>query len=180
MDNFRKSLIEELMLTLKIPQGNFNFGTIADEIESIPNSSLKEFYKLVMTSDTYGNGMKAIISIAETFKPKDNDLEIRAKKLIMFTETQHRNISNLAISRGEDFIGLVKSLKPSEKYKKSFDVMSLVKPYYDSQELVINIMHYQTANDALNAFKQAIIAYDSKSEQLSISNNVTKLLKAKK
>lgn len=74
MDNFRKSMVEELMLTLKIPQGNFNFGLIADEIENIPNENLKEFYKLVMSNESFGNGMKAIIASAKEFTPQEQDL----------------------------------------------------------------------------------------------------------
>ena len=68
MDNFRKSLIEELMLTLKIPQGNFNFATIASEIEFISNDKLRDFYKAVMTSKSYGNGMMSIIQTAKNLK----------------------------------------------------------------------------------------------------------------
>jgi hypothetical protein len=74
MDQFRKSLIEELMLTLKIPQGNFNYSTIEDEIRHIQNDNLKEFYKTVMSADSFGNGMKAIIESAKKFKPQEDDL----------------------------------------------------------------------------------------------------------
>ena len=69
----RKSMIEELMLTLKIPQGNFNYSMIEDEISHIPTEQLKEFYKQVMNSESFGNGMKAIISTAHEFKSKRTD-----------------------------------------------------------------------------------------------------------
>jgi len=74
MSQFRKSLIEELMLTLKIPQGNFNYSTIEDEIRHISNDNLKEFYKSVMSADSFGNGMKAIIESSKKFKPQEQDL----------------------------------------------------------------------------------------------------------
>jgi hypothetical protein len=69
----RKSMIEELMLTLKIPQGNFNYSMIEDEISHIPTENLKEFYKQVMNSESFGNGMKAIIGTAEKFKSERTD-----------------------------------------------------------------------------------------------------------
>jgi len=74
MDNLRKLLIEELMLTLKIPQGNFNFATIANEIEFISTLKLKDFYKEVVTADSFGNGIKAIISVAKKYKPEEKDI----------------------------------------------------------------------------------------------------------
>jgi len=70
MSQFRKSLIEELMLTLKIPQGNFNYSTIEDEIKHIPQDKLREFYKSVMSVDSFGNGMKAIIEASKLFTSK--------------------------------------------------------------------------------------------------------------
>lgn len=73
MDSFRKSLIEELMLTLKIPQGNFNYSTIEDELEHIPNEQLRGYYKEVMNSESFGNGMKAIIKTAEKYKAEKTD-----------------------------------------------------------------------------------------------------------
>ena len=74
MDNFTKSLIEELMLTLKIPQGNFNFGLIANEIKGLETSQLNDFYKEVMMPDNYGNGLKAVLEVAKKFKPAEVDI----------------------------------------------------------------------------------------------------------
>jgi hypothetical protein len=82
MDNVRKAMIEELMLTLKIPQGSFNFGTIADEIVNIPNDRLKEFYKGVVSADNYGNGMKIIAEVAGKHKVLNfNDFSEAAQNL---------------------------------------------------------------------------------------------------
>lgn len=174
MDNFRRSLIEELMLTLKIPQGNFNFGTIADALEAIPNSSLKEFYKMVMTSDSYGNGMKAIISVAESFKPKPLEPIIdattaEAKRLINACETMNTILFDQSNKFGINFEDYVNDYEFTNLQESTKALLSAVKPYTDYKRLIINIRRYQTSIDAENAFKNAIML-EAKNGTLAIEN----------
>ena len=74
MDNFREEFIKGLLETLKIPATAFNIALVSDEIEVIPNGSLRGFYREVVSADTYGNGMKAIISVAKNFKSAEKDI----------------------------------------------------------------------------------------------------------
>lgn len=74
MDDFRNEFIKGLLDTLKIPATAFNIALVSDEIENISNTDLREFYKSVVTADTFGNGMKAIINTAKKFKPEEKDL----------------------------------------------------------------------------------------------------------
>ena len=74
MDNLREEFIKGLLETLKIPATAFNIALVSDEIEAIPNGSLRGFYREVVSADTYGNGMKAIISVAKNFKPAEKDI----------------------------------------------------------------------------------------------------------
>ena len=70
MDKFREEFIKSLLETLKIPATAFNIATVSDEIACIPNDKLREFYKEVLIAETYGNGMKAILQTAESYKPQ--------------------------------------------------------------------------------------------------------------
>ena len=74
MDNFRKEFIKSLLETLKIPATAFNIAIAEDEIACITNDNLREFYREVVSADTYGNGMKAIISVAKNFKSAEKDI----------------------------------------------------------------------------------------------------------
>lgn len=76
MDNFREEFIKGLLETLKIPSTAFNIAVVSDEIEEIPNQSLRGFYREVVSADTFGNGMKAIIKTAENYK-QESELSIK-------------------------------------------------------------------------------------------------------
>lgn len=161
MDNFRKSLIEELMLTLKIPQGNFNFATIASEIEFISNDKLKDFYKAVMTAESFGNGMKAIITTAESFKPKQLEQLVcastaEAKRLITACEDMNTILFNESNKYGLAFEDYVRDYNFTNIQDSTKALLNQVAPYYEYKNLIINIRRYQTSKDAESAFKKAI------------------------
>ena len=182
MDNFRKSLIEELMLTLKIPQGNFNFATIASEIELISNDRLKEFYKLVMISDSYGNGMKAIIQVAEQFKPKPLEPIIdattaEARRLISACETMNTILFNECNKLGIPFDDYVRDYNFTNLQASTKALLNAVKPYKDYKRLIVNIRHYPTSIDTENAFKKAI-THSNREDTATIENHhMRKLIK---
>ena len=173
MDNFRKSLIEELMLTLKIPQGNFNFGTIADELREITNERLKEFYKLVMTSDSYGNGMKAIIQVAEQFKPKPLEPIIdattaEAKRLISACETMNTILFKECNNIGIPFEDYVMNYEFNNLQDSTKALLNAVKPYNNYKQLIINIRVGWTSFGQIEAFKRAIDYAAKNNQQLTI------------
>ena len=62
---------------------------------------------------------------------------------------------------GEDFKKLVYSAKFPKLNTDKIAILNSVKPYRDFKELIINIRHFQTANDALNAFMSAINFVDN-------------------
>jgi len=130
MDNLRKSMIEELMNTLKIPQGNFNFGTIADELEHISNDNLKDFYRAVMSAESYGNGMKAIIQTAESFKPQQEDL-------LVGTREQAKAMYDAFYARSRDMLDYCtenRGLNPSDR--EFFEIQDYSK-MFNKQELYV-------------------------------------------
>ncbi len=130
MDNLRKSMIEELMNTLKIPQGNFNFGTIADELEHISNDNLKDFYRAVMSAESYGNGMKAIIQTAENFKPQQVDLlaGTRGQAKAMYDAFYARSSNML------EYCTKNRALNPSDR--EFFEIQDY-STMFDKQELYV-------------------------------------------
>lgn len=181
MDNFRKSLIEELMLTLKIPQGNFNFATIADEIKNIPNDRLKDFYKKVMSADSFGNGMKSIIQTAEQFNPKplepiEDAITAEAKRLITACEQMNTILFNECNKIGIPFDDYVRDYEFKNIQDSTKALLSQIKPYCDYKRLIINIRRYQTSKDALNAFKTAILQSGKKDSAMIENKRVQNLI----
>ncbi len=182
MDNFRKSLIEELMLTLKIPQGNFNFATIASEIEFISNDKLKDFYKAVMTADSFGNGMKAIITTAEAFKPKPletltDSTTAEAKRLISACESMNIILFNESNKFGIPFDDYVENYEFTNLQESTKALLNNVAPHYSYKTLIMNIRHYQTSIDTLKAFKNAVSNSTKQNSGLIESGRVMKMLR---
>ena len=163
MDNLRKSMIEELMLTLKIPQGNFNFGTIADEINHVRNEDLREFYNLVVSADTYGNGMQAIIKAAEAFKPTDDSQnEAEAKRLIKYCRAVNSSVFDDSQKYKTQFSDLITKLKLREMVSTmDYAVLSNVKPYCSALDLIANINCYENSSVQLKAFVSALAYKDN-------------------
>ena len=68
------------MHTLKI-EGAFNTGTIADEIQHIPDTELRTFHKeLFGTQHSYLNAMDRIIKVATSFKNNSTDLLLEGSR----------------------------------------------------------------------------------------------------
>jgi len=68
------------MTTLKIPKGNSNFSLIAQEMRHVPDTNLQSFYKDAVSSDNFGNGIKAVIEAAAKHKNSEIPLWINALK----------------------------------------------------------------------------------------------------
>lgn len=181
MDKFRHALIEELMLTLKIPQGNFNFATIESEIKNISNDDLVKFYKMAISADSFGNGMKAIIHTAEYFNPKpleqlEDTTTAEAKRLIMACEQMNTILFDECNKRGIPFDDYVRDYEFKNIQDSTKALLSQIKPYCDYKRLIINIRRYQTSKDALNAFKTAILQSGKKNSAMIENNRVKNMI----
>jgi len=157
----KTELIKAMIKGLKLDENVFNYQIVAEEIDSIQDHQLMDFYKEVMSVESYGNGLKAIIDTVEKFKPAiNNNVEQEAKELIALCEGLNTQIGNDAKRMGEDFVKLVKSAKFPTLDNDKIVVLNNVKPYSDFRDLIIHIRHYQTAQDSLEAFKRAILYVD--------------------
>lgn len=180
LEKARTAMIEELMITLKIPQGSFNFGTIKDEISHISNENLRDFYRAVVSADSFGNGMKAIIDTAQLFKPKEivggvDLIEVKAKKLITLVHTMSDKVFEDAQKLGTQFDTLLKIVKFPNISDNTIAILDNVAPHYNHKTLVGNIRTYQTSKDALDAFKKALTPKEQ-NENMIAHNGVKKLL----
>ena len=177
MTTKRAELIKALTIGLKIESDVFAIDTIKEYTEFLTEDKYLDFYQAVMKEDTFGNGVKAVMKVAEQFKPIQKDeITERAKKLILFVETQNTSLGEMAIAEGTDFKNLVLEVKPLKAYERTFEVMDLVAPYYNAKLLIINIRGYQTASDTLNAFKSAIEKSDAGYTGLAIERSNRKLI----
>jgi len=179
MYNLRNELIKSAFGSLKIDNNPFNMATALEAIKPIHDNSLQKFYKsLFGTNHAFLNGMDRLIKVAEEFAPKtENETIRRAKKLILLMEDTNTNVGEEAKAQGKDFVKLVKF---GIELTLDFDdiaILDLVKPYCDHKELIINIRHYQTSSDSLNAFINAINYFDKISGTEAIENKSIKRLK---
>jgi len=153
----RNELIKALVKGLKLDDNIFNYQSVAEETEQIQEHQFVDFYKAVMSADTFGNGLKAIIKTAEQFKPQHQDLtEIKAKELIQMVESINTKIGEDAKQRGEGFEHLVSVVKLPGVSESDMAILNQVKPYTDHKQLIINIRHYATSLEQLKAFKDAV------------------------
>ncbi len=153
----RNELIKALVKGLKLDDNIFNYQVVDEEVKNIRDHQFMDFYKATMGAESYGNGLKAIIDTAEKFKPVIiDDVEQEAKELIELCEGLNTQIGNDAKRMGEDFKKLVYAAKFPTLDTDKIAVLNSVKPHRDHRVLIINIRHYQTAKDSLEAFKSAI------------------------
>jgi hypothetical protein len=173
MDNIRKEFIKEIMQTLKI-EGVFNSGTIADEIQHIPDTSLRAFHKALFgTSHSYLNGMDRIIKVAEQFKPQEVDQdEAKAKELIELVKGMNESVYQQHIKSGIRFDDLLNEVSFPKVSEDDIMVLNKVKPFCELKSLVKGISTFGTSLECLNAFKRAITQPSG-----AISFNGNKLLK---
>lgn len=174
----RNELIKALVKGLKLDDNIFNYQAVAEEIELIKECDFVDFYKDVMRENTYGNGLQAIMKVADQFKPVITDkVEKEAKELIELCEGLNTQIRKDAERMGEDFVKLVRSAKFPTLDNDKIIVLNNVKPYNDFRDLIIHIRHYQTAQDSLGAFMYAI-KYIDKTLTAIESKAVRKMIKA--
>ncbi len=181
----RLAFIEQIMLDLKINKSPFSVSLIREYLEPICDTELKEFYKALFgTQHSYLNAMDRIAKTAEQFAPVKVDRTTRkAKELIAWIETLNTHIGLDAKRTGEDFVKLVNriSLKDMGANDDLIAVLDEVKPHYGHKRLIIEIRHYQTSLDTINAFKSAIEKMRNKTGKNAIaSGRVQKMIRGSK
>jgi hypothetical protein len=92
--NLRDELIISLMNIKGIEKDPFVSATIKNRIKDIPDNKLQSFFESVAEADSFGDGLKVIMKIAEQFNPKPLEPIIdattaEAKRLISACETMN-------------------------------------------------------------------------------------------
>ena len=163
MYNLRNELVNTIIKSLKIDSNPFNTTTIQNLIVDISDDNLQAFYQSLFGADhAYLNGIDRVSKVAEQYKTVVIDnVEQEAKELIELCEGLNTQIRKDAERMGEDFKKLVYAAKFPTLDTDNIAVLNRVKPHRDFKELIINIRHYQTAKDALDAFKRAVNHVDN-------------------
>ena len=171
----RNELIKALVKGLKLDDNIFNYQAVAEEIEYIQDRDFMDFYKAVMAENTYGNGLQAIMKVAEQFKPQQQtDLtEIKAKELIGIVYSMNDTIFQNAKMSGRTFEDELKGTSFLGLNQKDTDILNNVKPHTNLKALVTNISFYENGTAQLTAFKNAI--QHTPSEAVQIANPLKKL-----
>lgn len=177
MPSLKDEFVRGIMISLKLENNPFIISTVDEYVSHIAVSNYKPFMKeLFGTQHAFLNGLDRVSKVAEQFKPVDTELVARAKRIIHFTESLSSQVQDEAKEAGKPFELMVRCLKLPTKYNKTLAVLELVKPYRNAKDLIINIRRYQTSSEAINAFKQAIIEFETMPQTDLVSHKVTKLL----
>ena len=73
MNLSKTELAKALIKGLKIDENIFNYESVKEEIEHLQENQFMDFYKEVMATDSYGNGLNVIFKIAEKYKAERTD-----------------------------------------------------------------------------------------------------------
>ncbi len=178
MYNLRNELVNTIIKSLKIDSNPFNTTTIQNLIVDISDDNLQAFYQSLFGADhAYLNGIDRVAKVADQFKTVVTDnIEQEAKELIELCEGLNTQIRKDAERMGQDFKQLVYAAKFPTLDTDKIAVLNSVKPHRDFKQLIINVRHYQTANDALNAFMTAIKFVDNSLTAIE-SSAVRKMIK---
>ena len=157
MTTKRRELIDALIGGLNIEEDIYAIETVSEKTEHLQESQYLDFYQTVMAENTYGNGVKAVIKVAEQFKPVNVDLvEVKAKELIEFVHSMNHTIFENAKMSGRTFEDELKGTKFLGLRDKDKAILNQVKPYCEYKQLISNISCYGTSLEQLKAFKSAV------------------------
>ena len=154
----RNELIKALVKGLKLDDNIFNYQSVAEETEQIQEHQFMDFYKAVMSTNTFGNGLKAVIDVAERFKPvvQDNYMETKAKDLIAWCESANETIYLDAKESNRSFEEQLRGTKFPSLNDSDMAILNQVKPYCEYKRLISEINHYQDSKVQLKAFVDAL------------------------
>jgi len=172
-------LINALISGLKIEEDVYAIETVKESVELLSENVYLDFYQAVMKEDTFGNGVKAVMKIAEQFKPQIQEVdetELKAKELIDLVQSMNKSIDKDHIRTGINFDRLLKDVNFPSVGKEDIAILNQVRPHYDMKTLIAKINHYATAKECIEAFKRAIKLYGN-SDQLMIDSYVRKMIR---
>lgn len=172
----REQLIKALVKGLKLDDNVFNYQAVAEETDSVQERDFMDFYKAVMSENTYGNGLQAIIKVAERFKPVVIDLsEIKANELIDLVHSMNNAVYQKHLESGISFDVLLDDVKFPNVDSRDIAILNEVEPHYNLKSLIAGINHYGTSINKLTAFKQAIIRAEN-NQHIAIDSKVSKMI----
>ena len=175
MNPKRRELINALISGLNIQEDVYAIETVKEKTIFISEHEYLDFYQAVMTEKTFGNGVKAVIDVAERFKPVEtDDIKIQAEELITLVRTMNDSVYQEHIKSGVRFGDLLNLVTFPSVSDDDMTILNSVKPHYNLKLLVLGVNHYATSLECLEAFKQAIIK--SKDEALKIDNKVLRMI----
>jgi len=175
MTTKRAELINALIRGLKIDEDIYAIETVKEKTEFLNESQYLDFYQSVMDEDAFGNGVKAVINVAERFKPQIievDELEIKAKELIDLVRAMNDAIYRDHAKTGIAFDNLLNGVKFPNVSADDIVILNNVRPHYNLKLLIGGINTYQTSIDALNAFKNAITNNHLAIENSSVSKMI--------
>ena len=166
----RNELIKALIKGLKLDDNIFNYELVNEEVAQIQENKFMDFYKAVMSADTFGNGLKAIIQVAETFKPKqdENAIDLEAQRLIQLVYGMNQAVYQDHIKTGISFDVLLSGVKFPKLSSEDNSVLTNVAPHYNLRDLIQHISCYTNSIEQHRAFKTALTRVG---ESLAIENS---------
>lgn len=181
MYSLRTELIKATLSSLKIDDNPFNQQIVSDKIQHIPDNQLQNFYgRLFDASHQYLNGLDRVAKVAEQFKKhivEVDETREKAKELINLVHAMNDSVYQEHIKSGKRFDDLLNAVNFPSLNKTDEAILSNVAPHYDLKTLIANINHYQTSEEAIKAFIQALKYAPSDAIQIA---NPTKKLQIKR
>jgi len=177
--NLRKQLINSTMDSLKIDKNPFNYSTIENYIEHIPDTKLKEFYSNLFGSQhSFLNGMDRIATVADGFKEAEYDgvdtYDIGGK--IDKIKAYNAAVFDNATKSGRTFDDELKGTKFISMSEDEEAYYNLVKPYCNYKSLIGNINCYSDSSSQFISFKKAWLLHIShKEESVALANPIQNL-----
>ena len=171
--NLRDELIISLMNIKGIEKDPFVSATIKNRIKDIPDNKLQSFFESVAEADSFGDGLKVIMKIAEQFNPKLLEPIIdattaEAKRLISACETMNTILFKECNNIGIPFEDYVMNYEFNNLQDSTKALLNAVKPYNNYKQLIINIRVGWTSFGQIEAFKRAIDYAAKNNQQLTI------------
>ena len=168
--NLRDELIISLMNNKGITKDPFVSATIKNRIKDIPDSKLQSFFESVAEADSFGDGLKVIMKIAEQFKPKqdENAIDLEAQRLIQLVYGMNQAVYQDHIKTGISFDVLLSGVKFPKLSSEDNSVLTNVAPHYNLRDLIQHISCYTNSIEQHRAFKTALTRVG---ESLAIENS---------